>query len=253
MNAASSSTGVVGPTTAVPLSTAAPTTVVPAVWPRSAQVASVVLVLTVVGLLTWHVYGRQRRAARPTALDAGSMAFRVDLNRADRAQLLQLPGVGEALVGRIEHYRAEHYGFHSIDELAEISGIGPLTVERLRHLVYVEPPDDDDKRGDVVPVRMKQLPAKKKDIASPMKPSVTKKENALNDPININQASAEELQHLPGIGPALAARVIEARRTAPFKSADDLRRVAGIGPKTLDKLRPHITVGEVKRELAKKE
>src|SRR5437879_1172486 len=62
------------------------------VWPRSAQIASVTLLVTVLGLLSWHVYVMQRRATRPTALESGSLAFRIDLNRADRAQLLQLPG-----------------------------------------------------------------------------------------------------------------------------------------------------------------
>src|SRR5438309_1664372 len=108
MSAVPSSLGVVipGAAPAAPAALApAAATPAPPVWPRSAQAASVVLLLTVLGLLSWHVYGTQRRATRPTALEAGSMAFRVDLNRADRAQLLQLPGVGESLVRRIEDYR----------------------------------------------------------------------------------------------------------------------------------------------------
>ncbi|MEP6686468.1 MAG: helix-hairpin-helix domain-containing protein [Verrucomicrobiota bacterium] len=54
--------------------------------------------------------------------------------------------------------------------------------------------------------------------------------------LDVNAATADELDHLPGIGAVLAARIIAAR---PFKSADDLRRVKGIGAKKYVKLRPH--------------
>jgi competence ComEA-like helix-hairpin-helix protein len=61
--------------------------------------------------------------------------------------------------------------------------------------------------------------------------------------LNINTASAAELELLPGIGPALAARIIEDRLAAgPFKSVDDLDRVKGIGPKTLERVRDLCTV-----------
>ncbi len=63
--------------------------------------------------------------------------------------------------------------------------------------------------------------------------------------ININTAGATELQRLPRIGPAIAGRIIEYRTTrGPFGKVDDLVRVAGIGPKTLENLRPLITVAD---------
>jgi len=52
--------------------------------------------------------------------------------------------------------------------------------------------------------------------------------------VAINSATAEELRQLPGIGPALAAAIVEAR---PFASVDDLLRVRGIGPRRLAGLR----------------
>ena len=54
--------------------------------------------------------------------------------------------------------------------------------------------------------------------------------------LDVNAASAEELDRLPGIGPVLAGRIIAAR---PLKSADDLRHVKGIGAKKYEKLRAH--------------
>lgn len=61
--------------------------------------------------------------------------------------------------------------------------------------------------------------------------------------ININSAPQAELELLPGIGPALAQRIIDERaRLGGFKTIDDLDRVRGIGPKLLARLRPHISI-----------
>lgn len=60
---------------------------------------------------------------------------------------------------------------------------------------------------------------------------------------NINTASEQDLQRLPRIGPALAGRIIEYRRVhGPFRSADQITEVKGIGEKTLEKLRPWIYI-----------
>lgn len=64
-------------------------------------------------------------------------------------------------------------------------------------------------------------------------------------PLDINRATAEELQRLPGIGPTLAAQIVRTReRRGSFASSEDLRAVPGIGPKKLDGIRDLITVGE---------
>ena len=70
-----------------------------------------------------------------------------------------------------------------------------------------------------------------------------KKAAGITRPIDLNRASAADLQRLPGIGPVIAARIVEARRKAPFQKVDDLHgRVPGIGPKKLELLRPYATV-----------
>src|SRR5438270_3360264 len=78
-------------------------------WPRSAQVATATLLGLAVISLGVRSYGCLRWGTRPSSLvRATDFEHRIDLNRADRAELLQLPGVGENLVGRIEDYRHEH-------------------------------------------------------------------------------------------------------------------------------------------------
>ena len=61
-----------------------------------------------------------------------------------------------------------------------------------------------------------------------------------------NTAPADSLELLPGIGPAKAAASIAARDTLPFATEKDLLRVDGIGPKTLEKMRPFIKIAAPK-------
>lgn len=63
------------------------------------------------------------------------------------------------------------------------------------------------------------------------------------EPINLNEASVEELQTLPGVGPKMAERIIAHREeNGPFSSVDELDEVKGIGQKKLEALRAVVTV-----------
>ena len=62
--------------------------------------------------------------------------------------------------------------------------------------------------------------------------------------VNVNTASVKDLQRLPRVGPATARRIVEYRtRNGRFGSAEDLALVSGIGPRTVERLRPLITLG----------
>jgi competence ComEA-like helix-hairpin-helix protein len=63
-------------------------------------------------------------------------------------------------------------------------------------------------------------------------------------PVNLNTATAAELQQVPGIGPSTAEKILQARKSyGAFKSVNDLQAIRGIGPKKLEKIRKYLTVG----------
>ena len=61
--------------------------------------------------------------------------------------------------------------------------------------------------------------------------------------VNVNTASVEELELLPGVGEARARAIVDLRKQrGGLKSLDDLREVKGIGEASLERLRPHVTL-----------
>ena len=71
------------------------------------------------------------------ATDAGSTGGKIDLNTATAEQLDALPGVGPVTAKAIVDWRTSNGGFSSVDQLAEVDGIGPARLQRLRGLVTV--------------------------------------------------------------------------------------------------------------------
>ncbi len=68
----------------------------------------------------------------------------------------------------------------------------------------------------------------------------------VGEPLSINHATVQQLQALPRIGPVTAGRIVQYRqRHGPFPGVDELTRVRGIGPHTLEQLRPWIRADPV--------
>jgi comEA protein len=80
-------------------------------------------------------------------------------------------------------------------------------------------------------------------IAKEQEKSPKKKSKSPQGKININTASEADWIELPGIGPAMAKRIIELReKNNGFKKLDDLLDVKGIGPKSFEKIKPYLTL-----------
>jgi competence protein ComEA len=209
---------------------APPTPTPPAGTPRprasQAALASCVLCLC---LFAGYRLSAPSRAARPT--EEAPPRRQIDLNRADRSELLQVPGLGPSSADAILAHRAERGPFGSIDELTHVHGIGPKTTEKVKPWLNV---------GDEPIEKLERKPAPSLSAT----PGKGTKIQTTEAKIDVNAAGEAELMRLPGIGPALAGRIVQYRANAPFASIDDLRKVKGIGAKTLDAIRPFIFVAK---------
>jgi competence protein ComEA len=80
-------------------------------------------------------------------------------------------------------------------------------------------------------------------VSPPSGPSVPSSSSQGGDKVNINTATAEELDTLPGIGPSLAQRIIDYRTAnGPFQSIEDIKNVRGIGDVTFEEMKDKIMV-----------
>lgn len=151
----------------------------------------------------------------------------LDLNSASSEELQRLPGIGPVRADAIIRERETNGPFRTPDDLQRVSGIGPGILAQLCHLVRV-----GEERG--CPPSDPMLPG-----------SESAESGAPATPVNINLATEAELMVLPRIGPTRAAAMLQARESGgPFTSVEDLERVSGIGPATVEGLRPWVATRE---------
>ena len=153
------------------------------------------------------VAARAARLARPLGSDET-----IDVDRASAEELTRLPRVGPALARRIVEDRERRGPFGTLAALARVSGIGPSVLGAVkRHAVFS---------------------GRASDARTPRRA-----------PIDLNSASVGELETLPGIGRVKAGAIVEDRtRHGRYRSLEDLLRVPGIGPATLERLRGRVRI-----------
>lgn len=163
----------------------------------------------------------------------------IDINSADSAALETLPGIGESKAAAIIQYRTDHGPFKSVDELDNVSGIGPSTLASIRELVTVGPGSAATASATASTA---STSAAATATATPAAAS-TATSSSGGCPVNINTADASGLKSLPGIGDSKAAAIVQYRTDhGAFASCDALDNVSGIGPSTLATLAPCCSV-----------
>jgi competence protein ComEA len=196
-----------------------------------------------------HAQQKKSEATDATVHSKG----KVDINSADVKALETLPGVGPAIAQRIVDSRP----YHSLADLEKVKGLSKTKVEALKDEVTFGTHHSAKREKS-------SSPAKTEEASSPAEPAASKPARttsaepatppavshsaaaasgklAPGEKININTATAEELDRLPGIGPTKAKAIIDYRnQNGDFKTLEDIQKVKGIKTAEFSKLKDFI-------------
>jgi len=148
---------------------------------------------------------------------------RIDLDRASAAEIARLPRVGLGLARAIVSHRTSHGPFGSLEALDRVPGIGPGLMAAIAGQVSF---------SATAPLGRPPAPT-----------GPARSWGAPVEPLDLNRATAADLEKLPFVGPFMARQIVAHRdRHGPFAAVDGLINVPGIGPATVARIRDRLRV-----------
>lgn len=186
-----------------------------------------------------------RTAPESTTPAAETVTFPLELNAASAAELEQLPHIGAVLAERITAYRDQIGGFSNREQLLEVEGIGEATLYEIYDLLYLEnetfPEPEPEPAGVPAPAAEPQ-PA---ETAPPATEPLAAAAPAVTFPLDLNQATAAELEQIPGMQPELAEKIVAFRQQIQaFSSVYELLYVDGMTEAYFVQLRDYVQITE---------
>jgi competence protein ComEA len=194
------------------------------------------IVMTLMTVIPDASCAAQKKAAESSAV--------VDINTADQKALEALPGVGKATAKAIIAGRP----FKSVDDLKRVKGMSDKKINAIRNKVTVSgaaataAPAEPPKKAKVEEKKTADKPAAvepAKDKSAKTKSAKSSNKLAPGQTVNINTASQQELEALPGIGPKKAQDIIKGR---PYDKPEDIMKVKGIKQGIYNKIKDNIVV-----------
>jgi len=189
-------------------------------------------------------------ASLALAAAASAAPQKVDINTASQQELEALPGVGPATAAKIIAGRP----YSSINDLSR-AGVTDAEIEKLKPVAKASRVKSDEKsskssskadeKASASSAKSSSKPSASDTSAKAEKSEKSSKSEskaekaAASGPVDVNSASAEELEALPGVGKATAKKIIDGR---PYASVDDLSR-AGVSKSTIEKIRGSVVAG----------
>ena len=174
----------------------------------------------------------------PNLKQANSISIdSIGINTADTSDFKSLPGIGSILSTRIVRFRKAKKGFHSLKELKNVYGLSPKTYHKILPYLFLD--------------SFPQSP-----YSSSYKRPFSTKTNTypkpLPDTVNINTATKQEFQQLPGIGEVLSERIIRFREAkGGFADPSEIQKVYKLPDSTFQKIHPYLYMESREKEISK--
>lgn len=150
---------------------------------------------------------------------------KININEADVAQLMKIPGIGSKLANEIIQYKNKNGNFTYMEQLLDIPGLGEKKLNRIKN--FIDLPEKNSK--DISSSNYKNS-GKITISEAPVK-------------IDLNTATAEQLCEIPYIGPKTAQSIIEYRnKNGLFHNLEEIKNIPRIGEKTYNKLKAYLYI-----------